>query len=104
MKSLTSGNKRLESASAEIIIKIDTPTVVVVKSLFAAHFTIHTNAPMEDAVLFGREVERLYAFVFRVWVDYYAFDDPDLARQGEPAVILKDSVRWSVRYPAASGY
>lgn len=45
------------------------------------HFEIHTNAPLEDAVYFGREVEKLYSFFFRVWVDFYALDNPKLARQ-----------------------
>lgn len=36
------------------------------------HFQVHTNAPLADAVEFGREVEKLYAFFFRVFVDYYA--------------------------------
>ena len=46
-----------------------------------AHFEIHTNAPLEDAVYFGREVEKLYSFFFRVWVDFYAPDNAKLARQ-----------------------
>lgn len=40
------------------------------------HYQIHTNAPLSDAVEFGREVEKLYAFFFRVFVDYYAVDGP----------------------------
>lgn len=35
------------------------------------HFKITTNAPLRDAVLFGREIERFYRFFFRVFVDYY---------------------------------
>lgn len=36
------------------------------------HFEIHTNAPLADAVEFGREVENLYRFFFRTWVGFYA--------------------------------
>ena len=43
------------------------------------HFVIHTNSSLEDAVAFGRRIEQLYSFVYRVWVDFYAFDDPRLA-------------------------
>lgn len=49
------------------------------------HFQIHTNAPLSDAVEFGREVEKLYAFFFRVFVDYYAVkgaSDPALVFGG----------------------
>ena len=44
------------------------------------HFIVHTNAPIEDAVSFGREVEQLYSFVFRVWVEFFAFDDAQAAK------------------------
>jgi hypothetical protein len=37
------------------------------------HYKVHTNAPLSDAVEFGREVENLYSFFFRTWVSYYAF-------------------------------
>ncbi len=40
------------------------------------HFVIHTNADREGAVRFGREIERFYSFLFRVLVDFYAFEDP----------------------------
>ncbi len=50
------------------------------------HFEIATNADLKDAVLFGREVERLYAFFFRVFIDFYsagrAADDSKLVFGG----------------------
>ncbi|MBI4601989.1 MAG: hypothetical protein HY721_08515, partial [Planctomycetes bacterium] len=36
------------------------------------HFLIDTNADLSDAVAFGREVERLYAFFFRIFIDFYS--------------------------------
>jgi hypothetical protein len=35
------------------------------------HFEISTNASLRDAVEFGREVERLYSFFFRMFYDFY---------------------------------
>lgn len=49
------------------------------------HYEIRTNAPLADAVEFGREVEKLYSFFFRVWVDFYAQGrrpDPNLVFGG----------------------
>ena len=40
------------------------------------HFEIRTNAPLRDAVEFGREVESLYSFFYRVFVDFFAPDRP----------------------------
>jgi len=34
------------------------------------HFEVFTNAPLRDAVVFGREVERLYSLFFRVLIDF----------------------------------
>ncbi len=50
------------------------------------HFLVHTNASLKDAVEFGREVERLYSFFFRVYVDFYVNPgqkpDPELVFGG----------------------